>query len=111
MEKDKIDINTFISRLIEKTNQDSCQWEDTSQIFTYRLILPSGCLIYNENHENSNDYYNLTLKDSNNKAFAYYSANPMKDELLKPLSELGTSIEEYFSRIRERKIAEMFSEL
>lgn len=107
----KVNIRTFIKRLIDKTNNDGCQWEELGSA-KYRYVTRSGTIVFQYIAEQIPipERYIINLYDQG-VCFAVYDSENDYSEVGDLFRLLYNAIKEYFRRIIDGKIANMFDEI
>jgi hypothetical protein len=113
MSQQRIDIDTFVKKVIEKTDKNECKWTVTSTNDKYQLTLNNGALTI-EHAVGDNwggEFYKLDVSDSSGSVFATYYGDSENNENYSLLQKLFLSVADYFKRLQEEKLAKLFEEL
>lgn len=113
MNQQRIDIVTFVNKLIEKTDSNGCGWTVTSTNDKYQLSLNNGALTI-EHAVGDNwggEFYKLDVSDISGSVFATYLGDSENNDNYTLLQRLYQSIVNYFKRIQEEKLAKLYEEL
>ena len=113
MNLQRIDIVTFVNKLIEKTDNNECRWAATSTNDKYQLTLKNGALTIEHVVEDNwgGEFYHLDVSDSSGNIFATYYGDSENNDYYTLLQRLYLSIADYFKRIQEEKLAKLYEEL
>lgn len=113
MSQQRIDIDTFVKKVIEKTDNNECKWTVTSTNDKYQLTLNNGALTI-EHAVGDNwggEFYKLDVSDSSGSVFATYYGDSENNDNYSLLQKLFLSVADYFKRLQEEKLAKLFEEL
>lgn len=108
-----MDIHLFINRLIEKTTNGECSWQDVSG--GYRIILRLGDVVFRVSVDAiTNEYeYGIVLSDRSGP-FASYSvdtADNYDEQLYGEMDRLRQSIMNWKNQVVIQKMQALFNEL
>ena len=112
MNQQRIDIVTFVNKVIEKTDLNEFKWAVTSTNEKYQLSLNNGALtIEHAVGDNwGSEFYKLDVSDSSGAIFATYFGDSDNNDNYTLLQRLYLSVENYFKRIQEEKLAKLYEE-
>lgn len=113
MNQQRIDLVTFVNKVIEKTNSNECHWSITSTKDKFQLSFKNGALTIEYVVESNwgDEYYKLDVSDASGSVFATYVGNSKNNDNYALLQRLYLSVDNYFKRIQEEKLAELYKEL
>ena len=113
MNQERIDVVTFVNKVIEKTDSNECKWTVTSTNDKYKLSLKNGALtIEHAMGDNwGEEFYKLDVSDTTGQVFATYFGDSENNDNYTLLQRLYQTIVEYFKRIQEEKLAKLYEEL
>ncbi len=109
----RIDITTFVNKVIEKTENDKCSWSVTSTNEKYQLNLKNGAMTIEHVLDDNwgGEFYKLDVSDAAGIVFATYYGDSEHNDYYSLLQKLYVSIENYFKRVQEVKLAKLYEEL
>lgn len=113
MSQQRIDIATLVNKVINKTDNNECEWTTTPTNGRYQLFLPHGTIEIEFNASNvwGEEYYRLEVSDSAGVPFATFVGDNENNDNYNLFHRLYKSIEDYFKRIQEEKFANIFEDL
>lgn len=113
MSQQRIDIATLVKRIIEKTENNECEWTTTSTNGRYQLSLPNGSITIEFDASDiwGGEYYKLEVSDSAGVTFATFLGDNGNHDNYSLFKHLYKSIGDYIVRIQEGKFAKLFEDL